>query len=142
MVDGTAGHIAARKSRRCLSMTGLGTWAAAPGAARVDGIVKLIDSFQHMPFAFHRVSNPVIHVDGDQATGKWHVIAYLSQPDGNPVMFFGVYHDQFVRTRQGWKFKLLTCDTATMTPLREGWSTGDYYKERLGQALENGPRTA
>lgn len=122
-----------------------GVWDVGGGAGRgagYGGIVKLIDSFQQMPFAFHRVSNPVIHIDGDQATGKWHLIAYLSQPDGTPVMYFGVYHDQFVRTPRGWKFKLLTCDTATMALLRDGWSTGDYYKERLPQAPENGPRTS
>ncbi len=122
-----------------------GVWDVGGGAGRgegYDGIVKLIDSFQHMPFAFHRVSNPVIHVDGHQATGKWHLIAYLSQPGGIPVMYFGVYHDRFVRTPQGWKFKLLTCDTATLAPLRDGWSTGDYYKERSASASENGPRTA
>jgi hypothetical protein len=122
-----------------------GVWDVGGGAGRGeghDGIVKLIDSFQHMPFAFHRVSNPVIHVDGDQATGKWHLIAYLSQPDGIPVMYFGVYNDRFVRTPQGWKFKLLTCDTATLAPFRDGWSTGDYYKERSASASENGPRTA
>ncbi len=122
-----------------------GVWDVGGGVGRgegYDGIVKLIDSFQHMPFAFHRVCNPVIHVDGDQATGKWHLIAYLSQPDGNPVMYFGVYNDRFVRTPQGWKFKLLTCDTAAQAPLRQGWSTGDYYKERLSPASENGPGTA
>ena len=120
-----------------------GVWDVGGGAGRGeghDGIVKLIDSFQHMPFAFHRVSNPVIHVKGDRATGKWHLIAYLSQPDGTPVMYFGVYHDRFVRTPQGWKFKLLTCDTATMAPLREGWSTGD-LTTRSGFP-ENGPRAS
>jgi hypothetical protein len=119
-----------------------GAWDVGGGVGRgegYDGIVKLIDSFQQMPFAFHRVCNPVIHVNGDEATGKWHLIAYLSQPDGTPVMYFGVYHDRFVRTPQGWKFKLLTCDTATMAPLRDGWSTGEFYKERPAAASENGP---
>jgi hypothetical protein len=122
-----------------------GVWDVGGGAGRGEGhggIVNLIDSFQRMPFAFHRVSNPVIHVNGDQATGKWHVIAYLCQPDGTPVMFFGVYNDQFVRTPQGWKFKSLGCSTATLTGLHEGWSMGDYYKERLTQASENGPSTS
>ena len=122
-----------------------GVWDVGGGSGRGEGhsgIVNLIDSFQEMPFAFHRVSNPVIYVNGDQATGKWHVIPYLSQPDGKPVLFFGIYNDQFVKTPQGWKFKSLGCSTAALAGLREGWSTGDYYKQRLTPASENGPTTS
>jgi hypothetical protein len=94
-----------------------------------DGIVRVIDSFQRMPFALHRVTNPDIRVKGDEATGKWHVIAYLSQPDGTPVMFMGVYRDKFVRTPQGWKFKHLGGAAAYFTSLGEGWGVGEYYKQ-------------
>jgi hypothetical protein len=95
-----------------------------------DGIVRIIDSFQRMPFAFHRVTNPDIRINGDEATGKWHVIAYLSQPDGTPVMFMGTYRDKFVRTPQGWRFKHLGGAAAYYTSLSEGWGTGEHYKKQ------------
>jgi hypothetical protein len=109
-----------------------GVWDAGRVGGRGEGhagIVRIIDSFQRMPFALHRVSNPDIRVNGDEATGKWHVIAYLSQPDGTPVMFMGVYRDKFVRTQQGWRFKHLGGAAAYYTSLRDGWGVGEYYKQ-------------
>ena len=117
-----------------------GVWDAGKVGGRGeghDGIVEKINSFGQIPFAFHRVTNPDIRVNGDEAVGKWHVIAYLSQPDGTPVMFVGVYRDKFVRTPQGWKFKHLGGSAATYTSLREGWGVGEFYKEQ--GASGNGP---
>jgi hypothetical protein len=108
-----------------------GVWDAGKIGGRGeghDGIVQIINSFQNMPFALHRVTNPDIRVNGNKATGKWHVIAYLSQPDGTPVMFMGTYRDSFVRTPQGWKFRHLGGSAACFTSLREGWSKGEHYK--------------
>ena len=110
-----------------------GVWDAGKVGGRGEGhegIVKTINSFGQIPFAFHRVTNPDIRVNGDEAIGKWHVIAYLSQPDGTPVMFVGVYRDKFVRTPQGWKFKHLGGSAATYTSLREGWGIGEFYKQQ------------
>lgn len=118
-----------------------GVWDAGKIGGRgegYDGIVKIIDSFQRMPFALHRVTNPDIRVNGDEAIGKWHVIAYLSQPDGTPVMFMGVYRDKFVRTPQGWKFKSLGGKAAYFTSLREGWGVGEFYKQHPLPASGNG----
>jgi SnoaL-like domain len=108
-----------------------GVWDAGPVGGRGEGhagITSKIDSFQQIPFALHRVSNPDIRINGNQATGKWHVIAYLSQPDGTPVMFMGTYRDKFVRTPQGWRFKHLGGAAASYASLREGWGVGEYYK--------------
>ena len=119
-----------------------GVWDAGRIGGRGErrqGIIGIIDSFQRMPFAFHRVTNPDIRINGDEATGKWHIIAYLSQPDGTPVMFMGTYRDKFVRTPQGWKFKQLGGKAAYYTSLREGWGTGEYYKQQA--ASGNGPQT-
>jgi SnoaL-like domain len=108
---------------------------------RHEGIVNVIDSFQRMPFAFHRVTNPDIRINGNEATGKWHVIAYLSQPDGTPVMFMGTYRDKFVRTPQGWRFKHLGGAAAYYTSLREGWGVGEHYKRQAASASGNGPES-
>jgi hypothetical protein len=119
-----------------------GVWDAGKLGGRGEGhegIVRVLNRFQEMPFAFHRVTNPDIHVSGDEATGKWHVIAYLSQADGTPMMFFGVYRDRFVRTPQGWKFKSLSGAASYYTSLREGWGKGEYYKQQDASASEDGP---
>lgn len=116
-----------------------GVWDAGKVGGRGEGhqgIVEKIDSFTEMPFALHRVTNPDIRVNGDEAVGKWHVIAYLSRPDGTPVMFMGVYRDKFVRTQQGWKFKHLGGAAAYFTSLREGWGIGEHYRDRPSPASE------
>jgi hypothetical protein len=109
-----------------------GVWDAGKIGGRGEGrqgIIERINSFQQMPFALHRVTNPDIRVNGNEAVGKWHVIAYLSQPDGTPVMFMGTYRDKFVRTPQGWKFKHLGGNAAYFASQREGWGIGSYYKD-------------
>ncbi|HEY2104371.1 MAG TPA: nuclear transport factor 2 family protein [Candidatus Binataceae bacterium] len=120
-----------------------GVWDAGKVGGRGEGrqgIVEKIDSFTQMPFALHRVTNPDIRVNGDEAVGKWHVIAYLSQPDGTPVMFMGVYRDKFVRTLQGWKFKHLGGAAAYFASLREGWGVGEHYKQRAPSESEAAPQ--
>jgi len=109
-----------------------GVWDAGKVGGRGEGrqgIIDKINSFTQMPFALHRVTNPDIRVNGDEATGKWHIIAYLSQPDGTPVMFMGVYRDKFVRTPHGWRFKHLGGAAAYFASLREGWGVGEHYKQ-------------
>jgi len=120
-----------------------GVWDAGRIGGRGEGhegITKVINSFQRMPFALHRVTNPDIRINGNEATGKWHVIAYLSQPDGTPVMFMGTYRDKFVRTPQGWRFKHLGGAAAYFTSLREGWGVGDYYRQHPFSESEAAPQ--
>ncbi len=109
-----------------------GVWDAGKIGGRGEGrqgIIDRINSYQQMPFALHRVTNPDIRISGDEAVGKWHVIAYLSQPDGTPVMFMGTYRDRFVRTPQGWRFKHLGGSASYFANHREGWGVGTYYRE-------------
>ena len=72
-----------------------------------EGIRALFKSFQRLPFAFHRVSNPIIKVDGDTATGEWHLLLAISFSEKEEVWVGGIYNDEFVRTPQGWRFKSL-----------------------------------
>ncbi len=121
-----------------------GVWDAGKIGGRGEGrqgIIDIINSFQRMPFALHRVTNPDIRVNGDEAVGKWHVIAYLSQPDGTPVMFMGVYRDKFVRTPQGWRFKHLSGAAAYFASLREGWGVGEHYRKNPISDSENVSQT-
>jgi uncharacterized protein (TIGR02246 family) len=56
--------------------------------------------------SFHIISNPIIHLDGDQATTDvaWSVV--VRQPDGQPrLSMFGRHRDTVVRERGQWKFK-------------------------------------
>lgn len=73
-------------------------------------------------FAVHGVGNPLIDVDGDRATGRW----YLHQPmtmKGTELAYWfcARYEDEYVRTREGWKFKHVKVVARAFTPYEEGF---------------------
>ncbi len=98
VTDGTAGRTAGRENIR-----------------------RLYRSYQVTPFAFHRVTNPIIKVAGDQATGNWHVLVALARPDGQAVWIAGIYDEEYVRSRDGWRIKLLKFTPAFITRYEQGW---------------------
>jgi hypothetical protein len=93
------------------------------GAGR-EGIRALFTSFQRFPFAFHRVTNPIIKVDGDTATGEWHVQVPITLEENRAFWLGGIYHDEFVRTPGGWKFKVLKVTSAFVSKNEQGWKVG------------------
>lgn len=54
----------------------------------------------------HMVTNPVIKVDGDRATGDWRfLMMYADRGDARVPRFhriIGIYQDEYVRTPDGW----------------------------------------
>ena len=72
-----------------------------------------------VPFAVHQVSNPLIEIDGNTATGQW----FLWQP-----MIFGeqalwlsaVYEDRYVRLDGQWLYQHLKLHIRMLTPYEEG----------------------
>ncbi|HKD68026.1 MAG TPA: nuclear transport factor 2 family protein [Candidatus Binataceae bacterium] len=106
-----------------------GVWEAVPTirAETREGIRDYFKQAQNISLAFHRISNPIIEVDGDQATGNWHVLVALTQPNGRAVWIGGIYNDDFVRTPEGWKFQKLGFTFAFNVPYEKGWGPGDWY---------------
>ena len=78
-----------------------------------------MSSSELVPFAVHRVSNPLIEIDGDQATGQW----YLWQPTvfrGEALWLSAFYRDRYVRVQGRWLFQHLRLDIRMLTPYAEG----------------------
>ncbi len=74
-----------------------------------------------MPFAFHHISNPLIEVAGDRATGRWHAVLAVTSED-QARLHVGIYDDRMVRTPDGWRFELLSFTLAATTDLPKGWT--------------------
>jgi hypothetical protein len=74
-----------------------------------------------MPFAFHHISNPLIEVEGDRATARWHAILAVTS-DKEPLLHVGIYDDRMVRTAEGWRFELLRFTLAATTRLPATWT--------------------
>ena len=74
-----------------------------------------------MPFAFHHISNPLIEVDGDRATARWHALLAVSA-ETQAKLHVGIYDDRLVRTADGWRFELLRFTLAASTDLPADWT--------------------
>lgn len=74
-----------------------------------------------MPFAFHHISNPLIEVQDDHATARWHAMLAVSAED-QAKLHVGVYDDRLIRTPEGWRFELLRFTLAATTDLPSPWT--------------------
>jgi hypothetical protein len=81
-----------------------------------------VNASKLVSFAVHGLSNPLIEIDGDRATGRW----YLHQPmamKGTEAGFWfcAQYEDEYVRTSEGWKFQHVKILEKAFTPYEEGF---------------------
>ena len=100
-------------------------WDTSP-FGRCEGREELRQAFQALasqPLGLHCVTNPDIQVDGDRARGSWHV-ALTGNQDGAGFLMIGIYHDEFVRTAHGWRFKAVKFTPACITKLPHEWISG------------------
>lgn len=113
-----------------------GIWDGSPYLPRVEGhaqIRELFTSFGAQPFVMHNVMNPIIEIDGDTAHGDWHAIIpgivppnIPDMPPNQAVWVLGKYQEDYVRTPEGWKFKLVRFISAAITPYESGWGKTQY----------------
>jgi hypothetical protein len=72
-----------------------------------------------VPFAVHQISNPLIEIDGDSATGQW----YLWQPmvfQDAALWLSATYADTYVRVDGQWLFAHLKLNIRMLTPYDDG----------------------
>ncbi|MAT49924.1 MAG: hypothetical protein CMK32_01910 [Porticoccaceae bacterium] len=108
-----------------------GIWDGRPYSGYAEGkdqIRELFKAFQIMPFIIHYVTNPLIEVDGDNATGHWHAIVTANMPDGSARWILGLYKEAYVRTAAGWKFRTLNFETMANTPYDMGWGKQQFVE--------------
>jgi 3-phenylpropionate/cinnamic acid dioxygenase small subunit len=71
----------------------------------VDAVTEFMVTTHEMAgHTMHRITNPVVAVDGDSATARAYVDALImSQDNSSGVNAAGYYDDEFVRTVAGWR---------------------------------------
>ncbi|MFF5263742.1 nuclear transport factor 2 family protein [Actinomadura viridis] len=69
-----------------------------------------------------------IQVDGDTATGRDYIFEIGRQRDGMSVVMYGLFHDRYQRTPDGWKFteRVLEPRYLDTTPLTGGPPRGSW----------------
>ena len=107
-----------------------GVWDGGP-LGRFEGI----EGFRRLwagagPFqstlAIHRAANPIIAVDGDSARGQWHVLA-LTTIAGEALWTAGRYDNEYRRTPQGWKIRVMNYTPWLWSRHSEGWAREPFW---------------
>jgi ketosteroid isomerase-like protein len=101
-----------------------GIWDGSPNAGYAKGhdeIRALFEQFRAVKFIIHYVTNPLIEIHGDTATGHWHALVTSTMPGDVALWILGLYKEQYVRTARGWKIKVLRFETAVTAPYEVGW---------------------
>lgn len=85
-------------------------------AGGVDEVADWLEAtLAAFPAFQHLVSNPMLHIDGDTATGRTMcfnpMAVNAASPGDHNVFFCGLWYvDTFVRTERGWKIASRTED--------------------------------
>jgi hypothetical protein len=102
-----------------------GVWATGgiPTVGR-DAIRERAASSSSGRFRFHLSANPIVDLDGDRATGRWHALVALvrGEGDGEAAWLAGRYANRFVRTEAGWRFSVVRFELAFHARYDTGWS--------------------
>jgi len=77
----------------------IGSWQG------VDAVIEFMAATHELAgHTMHRITNPVVTVDGDSATARAYVDALImSQDNASGVNAVGYYDDDFVRSDAGWR---------------------------------------
>ena len=103
-----------------------GVWEGGPfGRAETrDGIREFFaDVSNQVDFANHYVSNPIIEVEGDSATGRWDLWQpMVMKPEPAALWLVAKYRERYVRAGDGWLFELLELDVKALSPYEQGFA--------------------
>ena len=58
----------------------------------------------------------LIELDGDRAKGRWYITEHGKLEDGTALLTLGVYHDEYTRGADGWRFRRRRFDVLHMGP--------------------------
>jgi hypothetical protein len=75
-----------------------------------DGLERFAAEFVEgrLEGSAHMLSNPILEVDGDEATGRWYVEAPLTFADGTGAWRQGWYRDEYRRLDGDWLIGSIT----------------------------------
>ncbi len=84
-------------------------WEVPAMDLRCEGIDAIVGFFTQSRAGFgsarHVTSNLVVQGDGDHATANCYLQVIKVDEDPKPVVSFGRYQDELVRTAEGWRFR-------------------------------------
>ncbi|MFB4390513.1 MULTISPECIES: nuclear transport factor 2 family protein [unclassified Pseudomonas] len=74
-------------------------------------------SWEKLPHMHHWMANPLLHIDGDIATGTVAADCLFHDIEKGPVQVSGLYHDRFECRDGQWRFTSRRFELHFLTPL-------------------------
>lgn len=89
-----------------------------------DGLEEFTREFvdAQLQGSAHMLTNPILDIDGDRATGKWYVEAPITFADGSGAWRQGYYRDEYRRVDRTWKIAHSTMRFLYTANFDDGWS--------------------
>jgi hypothetical protein len=75
-------------------------------------------------FSWHYFVKPKIVVDGDQARGRWDLLAPCTTADGRPHWMAGVEDDEYRKVEGVWLHSAMKLRVVFLAPHETGWARG------------------
>lgn len=75
-----------------------------------DGLERFAAEFveAQLEGSAHMLSNPILEIEGDEATGRWYIESPLTFVDGTGGWRQGWYRDEYRRLDGTWKIESIT----------------------------------
>ena len=75
-----------------------------------------------LSYSAHMVTNPIIDVSNDTASGKWYVfVPCTTQSSNEAAWLLAKYDEEYVKDKGEWKWKSITARFDFISPFSEGW---------------------
>ena len=108
-----------------------GAFGTAEGKEEFQAVAEeLFD--EELLFTRHMRHNPVVDVDGEEATGKWYAEIPSITGDGEAVWILGTYELDFRRVDGEWKISRYTFEATYATPYDAGWADQPFVEGMPG----------
>lgn len=114
-----------------------GVWDGGAEWGRYDGRDALWSFFQGastmLPFALHYMTNPLIEVDGETATGTWHLFQTCTYAATGDAVFGGArYFEEYAKVAGEWRFRSIRMESSFWTPYDSGWVKRPFVQAAAG----------
>ena len=105
-----------------------GSFGRYEGTDAVRSFFRLVP--ERLSFFVHYVSNPLIEIDGNRATGSWYLLEPCTFAQGNrPVWGSARYEECYRRVGGEWKFEEMRLVSLFWTPYEEGWAKKRFIQD-------------
>jgi hypothetical protein len=84
---------------------------------------------ENVAFTWHMLHNPIIEVDGDEATGRWRTEIAAVTVEAEAVWLQGIYEHEYRRVDGKWKCSSYTVEPTYVTPYEQGWAEQPFLED-------------